>query len=163
MNRQKLWNALINGVIDYVISDHSPCTADLKDTGGDFMTAWGGIASVQFGLPALWTECRKKGIKPYHIRKWLCENPAKRIKLHNQKGKISVGFDADFVIWDPDCEFEVQKDQILFKNKMSPYIGKKFFGKVVRTILRGRSVFDTTETSGQGGLVGDQGPFGKFV
>ncbi|KAG0740073.1 hypothetical protein G6F62_006261 [Rhizopus arrhizus] len=140
-NRELLWEALLDGTIDYVVSDHSPCTAQLKnqDT-GDFGTAWGGIASVQFGLPVLWTEGRKRGVTLQKIVNWLSHSPAKRIRMDDKKGEISVGHDGDLVIWRPDTYFEVNVNDIHFKNKLSPYIGKSFYGKVSKTILRGRTV-----------------------
>ncbi|KAI8078043.1 allantoinase [Gilbertella persicaria] len=141
-NRESLWEALLDGTIDYVVSDHSPCTAQLKrqDT-GDFGQAWGGIASVQFGLPVLWSEGRKRGITLQQIANWFSLAPAKRTKLEHKKGEINVGNDGDFVIWRPESTFEVQVSDIHFKNKLSPYIGKSFYGVVDQTIVRGSTVY----------------------
>ncbi|KAG2233302.1 allantoinase [Thamnidium elegans] len=142
-NRDKLWEALLDGTIDYVVSDHSPCTAQLKkqDT-GDFGAAWGGIASVQFGLPVLWSEGRKHGVTLQQIANWLSLSPAKRIKLDHKKGQICVGHDGDLVIWRPESTFEVNINDVHFKNKLSPYVGKSFYGAVDRTIVRGVTVYD---------------------
>lgn len=142
-NRDKLWEALLDGTIDYVVSDHSPCTAQLKkQETGDFGAAWGGIASVQFGLPVLWTEGRKRGVTLQQIANWLSLSPAKRINMDHKKGEIRVGHDADLVIWRPESTFEVNINDVHFKNKLSPYIGKSFYGAVDRTIVRGATVYD---------------------
>ncbi|KAL9539445.1 hypothetical protein MBANPS3_010251 [Mucor bainieri] len=141
-NREKLWEALLDGTIDYVVSDHSPCTAQLKkqDT-GDFGQAWGGIASVQFGLPVLWSEGRKRGVTLQQIAHWLSYAPAKRTNLNHKKGEIRVGHDGDLVIWRPESTFEVNVNDVHFKNKLSPYIGETFYGAVDRTIVRGSTVY----------------------
>ncbi|CAO3663238.1 unnamed protein product [Rhizopus stolonifer] len=141
-NRELLWEALLDGTIDYVVSDHSPCTAQLKnqDT-GDFGTAWGGIASVQFGLPVLWTEGRKRGVTLQMLANWLSFSPAKRVQLSDKKGEIKVGHDGDLIIWRPDACFQVSKEDVHFKNKLSPYIGQSLYGKVDQTILRGNTVY----------------------
>ncbi|KAI9484055.1 MAG: allantoinase [Benjaminiella poitrasii] len=142
-NREKLWEALLDGTIDYVVSDHSPCTAKLKKMEtGDFGQAWGGIASVQFGLPVLWTEGRKRGVSLQQVIQWLSLTPAKRTTLSDKKGEIRVGYDGDLVVWRPESTFEVQISDIHFKNKLSPYIGKTFHGVVDRTILRGSTVYN---------------------
>ncbi|KAI8993476.1 allantoinase [Pilobolus umbonatus] len=142
-NRELLWDALLDGTIDYVVSDHSPCTAQLKkQETGDFLQAWGGIASVQFGLPVLWTEGRKRGISIQQLVHWLSYSPAKNTKLDNRKGEIKVGHDADIVIWSPDTPFTVNESDIHFKNKLSPYIGHTFYGRVDHTLLRGHTVYE---------------------
>ncbi|ORZ01577.1 allantoinase [Syncephalastrum racemosum] len=142
-NREKLWQALLDGTIDYVVSDHSPCTANLKDLEkGDFGTAWGGIASVQFGLPVLWTEGRTRGVTLQMLAKWLCQVPAQQTRISDKKGQIAVGYDGDFVIWRPETPYEVKVEDIHFKNKLSPYVGHALYGEVDQTILRGRVVFD---------------------
>lgn len=142
-NREKLWEALLDGTIDYVVSDHSPCTAQLKrqDT-GDFGQAWGGIASVQFGLPVLWSEGRKRGVTLQQIANWLSLAPAKRTKLDHKKGEIRVGNDGDLVIWRPESAFEINVSDVHFKNKLSPYIGETLYGAVDRTIVRGATVYN---------------------
>ncbi|KAI7863594.1 allantoinase [Spinellus fusiger] len=142
-NREALWEALLDGTIDYVVSDHSPCTAELKklDT-GDFGGAWGGIASVQFGLPVLWTEGRQRGISIQQLLHWLSYAPAKRTRLSHKKGQIGEGFDADLVVWRPEASFEVKVQDIHFRNKVSPYIGQQLQGAVDCTLLRGNVVYD---------------------
>ncbi|KAI0465488.1 hypothetical protein LJB42_000725 [Komagataella kurtzmanii] len=143
-NRQLLWQALRKNVITTVVSDHSPCTPDLKDLGnGDFFAAWGGIASVGLGLPILWTEGRKldEPISFTEIAKWTSLNTAKQAGLHHRKGRIAVGYDADFAVFDPDIEYTVETAKTFFKNKLTAYNGVNFSGRVVETILRGNSVY----------------------
>uniref|UniRef100_K1R1D5 allantoinase n=1 Tax=Magallana gigas TaxID=29159 RepID=K1R1D5_MAGGI len=109
-NQDLLWDGLKKGYIDMVVSDHSPCTPDLKLLDkGDFMAAWGGVASVQFGLSLFWTNCRNYGMNLFDMVKLMCENTAKLASLSHRKGAIRAGYDADFVIWDPDVPFEVSK------------------------------------------------------
>ncbi|KAI8080056.1 uncharacterized protein BX664DRAFT_380849 [Halteromyces radiatus] len=147
-NREALWTALLDGTIDYVVSDHSPCTAQLKrlDT-GDFGQAWGGIASVQFGLHILWTEGRRRGVTLQQLIHWLSKVPAERTQLHHRKGEIKVGNDADLVIWRPEASWKVDVKDIHFKNKLSPYVGTTFYGVVDQTIVRGQTVFDRSSSS----------------
>lgn len=156
-NRDKLWEALLDGTIDYVVSDHSPCTAQLKkqDT-GDFGQAWGGIASVQFGLPVLWSEGRKRGVTLQQIANWLSLAPSKRTKLDHKKGEIRVGNDGDLVIWRPESTFEIDVADVHFKNKLSPYIGETLYGAVDRTIVRGTTVYNKK----QAGLFKSE-PYGR--
>lgn len=105
-NREKLWQALRTGILDMVVSDHSPCTEDLKDR-GDFESAWGGISSLQFGLSLTWTGGRKRGFTLPQISQLLSANPAKLCGLQDRKGKICVGADADFVVWEPEEKITV--------------------------------------------------------
>ncbi|CAO3601206.1 unnamed protein product [Absidia cylindrospora] len=146
INREALWAALLDGTIDYVVSDHSPCTAQLKklDT-GHFGEAWGGIASVQFGLHVLWTEGRKRGVTLQQLTHWLSKVPAERTQLHDRKGEIKVGNDGDLVIWRPEASWKVDIKDIHFKNKLSPYVGTTFYGAVDRTVVRGHTVFERTQ------------------
>lgn len=110
-NRQKLWDALVDGTIDCVVSDHSPCVAELKrvDSDGDYMKAWGGISTLGLGLSLLWTEAQKNESKVGigRIVEWTSVNTAKHASLDGVKGAIKVGYDADFVIWDQNAEFKV--------------------------------------------------------
>jgi allantoinase len=140
-NRELLWQGLLDGTIDLVVSDHSPCTAELKlKEKGDFMAAWGGIASLQFGLSILHTEAVRRGVKLEQLSKWLCEQPAKLLGIDGFKGKIAVGHDADLVIFNPNKKWSVSVDQVQHRNKLTPYAGKEFVGKVEKTILRGRVI-----------------------
>eukprot|EP00158_Paraphelidium_tribonemae_P004389 Partr_v1_DN26726_c2_g1_i2_m8333 putative Dihydropyrimidinase-like len=154
-NRDQLWGAVLDGTIDYVVSDHSPCTANLKLLeSGDFMRAWGGIASVQFGLSAIWTAGRERGLSYQHIARLLCENTAKQVGLGMKKGRLEVGYDGDIVIWDPEAEFTIGKPDILFKNKISPYEDINLRGRVVTTILRGEIVYSLSHGVGRKTLRG---------
>jgi len=146
-NREKLWDALKRGTIDFVVSDHSPCTEDLKKkNGGDYMQSWGGISSLQFGLSVLHTEgVVQRGCTWNHLTRWLCEGPAKLIGLGNKKGKIEVGFDADLVIFNPATRWVVEPSMVLHKNKLTAYAGKELIGKVEKTILRGDVIYDAKE------------------
>lgn len=103
-NRDKLWEALVDGTIDCVVSDHSPCIPELKRHDGDIMKAWGGISTLGFGLNLLWTEGRKRGVGIGQICKWTCERTAKLASLDDRKGGIKQGLDADIVIWDSEAE-----------------------------------------------------------
>ncbi|MBW8685284.1 allantoinase AllB [Chitinophaga rhizophila] len=142
-NNQQLWEALKNGIIDFVATDHSPAPPELKylDT-GDFTAAWGGIASLQLALPALWTAGRVRGISIPQLAQWLCEGPAILTGLQDRKGKIEEGYDADLVVWDPERSFTVQADGLYHKHKLTPYINETLYGVVEQTYLKGEKVFD---------------------
>jgi allantoinase len=139
-NRKALWEGLKDGTIDHIASDHSPCTVDLKvkDT-GDFGKAWGGVASVQLGLPAVWTAGEEFGIELSDIARWLAANPCASFRVPG-KGSIAVGNDADFAVVAPEETFVVDVEDLAHKNKISPYQGRTLRGVVKRTALRGRTV-----------------------
>jgi allantoinase len=136
-NRERLWDALASGVISCVVSDHSPCPPELKrlDT-GDFGLAWGGISSVQLGLPAVWTEAAKRGFSLADVVGWMAANPAKLAGL-GAKGVIEHGRDADLVAFAPDDRFVVTAGQLLTRHRLTPYLGKELRGTVRKTWLRG--------------------------
>ena len=107
-NRDLLWDALIDGSIDCVVSDHSPCTLELKSLEtGDIMAAWGGISTLGLGLSLLWTEGRKRGVKMGQIVDWMSSKTAEHAGLQRSKGSLKVGCDGDLVLWDEEAEFEV--------------------------------------------------------
>ena len=139
-NRKALWEGLKDGTIDHIASDHSPCTVDLKvkDT-GHFGKAWGGVASVQLGLPAVWTAGEEFGIELSDIARWLAANPCAGFRVPG-KGSIAVGNDADFAVVAPEETFVVDVEDLEHKNKISPYQGRTLRGVVKRTVLRGRTV-----------------------
>jgi allantoinase len=142
-NNFMLQQALKFGIIDFVATDHSPAPPAMKElTSGDFMKAWGGISSIQFALPALWTATKKYGAIVSEMGKWLCERPAILPGLENIKGKIEKGYDADFVVWDPDKKFTVREEIIHHKHKMTPYLNEELNGVVEQTWLKGEKVFD---------------------
>lgn len=134
-NRERLWHGLATGLIELVVSDHSPCTPELKR--GDFMNAWGGIASLQFVLPIVWTNARIRGFTIEDLSRWCSAAPAKLARLE-QKGAIEIGRDADFVIWDPEATFTVTPELIEHRHKVTPYLGAELAGVVKATWVRGR-------------------------
>lgn len=140
-NQEKLWGAVREGLLDMVVSDHSPCPEDLK-TPGNFMTAWGGIASMQFDLSLLWTGARLRNFTLMDVSRLLSANPAKVVGFDKVKGSIQEGMDADFVIWNPEDTFTVERSLIQHKNKLTPYQGKTLFGVVEATIVRGQFVYN---------------------
>ena len=144
-NRERLWSGLEADLIDLIVSDHSPCTPHLK--GNDFMKAWGGIASVQFVLPIIWTEARRRGHLITHVTRWLCEGPARLAGLQ-EKGAIAPGFDADFCIWSPEESFVVEPSIIEHRHKVTPYIGEHLQGVVYETWLRGERVYERGKHNG---------------
>jgi allantoinase len=145
-NREKLWAALHEGTIDFIASDHSPCPPAMKlGEEGDFLRAWGGIASLQIGLQAVWTQARSRGYALSHVAEWMCSGPARLAGLEKRKGAIAAGCDADLVIWNPDVQFGVDPARLHHRHKLTPYAGRELFGVVETTFLRGRKVFDREE------------------
>jgi allantoinase len=152
-NREALWEALAAGHIDLVVSDHSPCTADLKQRGGgDFGEAWGGIASVQLGLPAVWTGARARGLALSDVVRWMGTAPADRVGL-TRKGRIEVGADADLVRFAPDEEFTVDVARLHHRNPVSAYAGRRLAGVVRETWLRGVSIHPDNGDTPRGRLL----------
>lgn len=142
-NREELWQGLADGTIDFVVSDHSPCPGELKlRERGDFIKAWGGIASLQLRLPVVWTEASRRGYSLADLAKWLCANPARQVSLQGRKGAIAVDHDADFVIWNPDRQFVVNGEDLHHRHKLTPYAGETLTGVVQKTFLRGDKIFD---------------------
>ena len=142
-NNDQLWEALKNGVIDFVATDHSPATPALKELqSGDFSKAWGGIASVQFALPVLWTAAKKRNCHVRDMAKWLCEHPAVLTGKAGSMGKIVKGYQADLVIWNPEQSFTVTESIIQHKHTTTPYLNEQLFGTVLQTWLNGKKVFD---------------------
>jgi allantoinase len=141
--REQLWQALRTGAIDLVATDHSPAPPALKGLDdGDFMRAWGGIASLQLGLAAVWTGATARGLSIDAVSRWLSEAPARLAGLDNVKGSIAVGRDADFVIWDPDADGVVDAAALHHRHAVTPYAGRRLRGVVQQTILRGQVIFD---------------------
>ncbi|WTS92687.1 allantoinase AllB [Streptomyces sp. NBC_00096] len=138
-NQDLLWDALADGTIDCIVSDHSPSTADLKT--GDFATAWGGISSLQLGLPAIWTEAKKRGRTLEDVVRWMSAAPAALAGLA-QKGAIEVGRDADFAVVAPEETFTVDPAHLHHRNQVTAYAGKTLHGVVKSTWLRGTQIAD---------------------
>lgn len=145
-NRGDLWQALLDGVIDTVGSDHSPCPPDMKymDT-GDFARAWGGISSLQLTLSTVWTGAARRSIALDRLARWLSENPAKLIGLGSSKGRLAAGYDADLCVWDPDEEWTVRGEELEHRHKITPYEGERLRGRVKRTYVRGELAYDDGE------------------
>jgi allantoinase len=140
-NRDALWRALRSGGIDFVVSDHSPCPPGMKrGDSGDFFAAWGGISSLEIGLPAVWTEARRRSAGLEDVARWMSSEPARLAGLGLRKGAIAPGHDADMVIWDPEAEFTVEPSRLRQRHKMTPYAGRRLFGVVHQTLLRGQEV-----------------------
>jgi allantoinase len=139
-NRELLWQGLAEGVIDCVVSDHSPCTPGLKrlDT-GDFGAAWGGVSSLQLGLAAVWTQARRRGFTLADVARWMARRPAEIAGLR-RKGRIAVGSDADFCVFAPDEAETVDAGTLHHKNPITPYAGARLTGSVRETWLRGAPV-----------------------
>jgi allantoinase len=133
-NRDRLWDALAAGAIDFVVSDHSPSTAALKR--GDFAHAWGGIASLQLSLPVVWTAARERGHGLADVVRWMATSPARRVGLAG-KGEIAPGYDADLCVLAPDETFRVDARRLQHKNPVTPYDGRTLTGTVRQTWLRG--------------------------
>ncbi len=142
-NNDLLWEALRDGLIDFVATDHSPAPPDLKEIqSGDFMKAWGGIAGLQYSLPVIWTAAKTRGFTLEDICRWMSFNVATFLQLSDSKGKIEKGYDADLVIWNPEKEFVVNINEIQHRHKITPYLGMKLFGVVEQTFVDGIKVFD---------------------
>ncbi|HKE67039.1 MAG TPA: allantoinase AllB [Micromonosporaceae bacterium] len=139
-NRDVLWRGLRSGVIDEIASDHSPCSPGLKlSETGDFAGAWGGIASLQLGLPLVWTKARSYGCRLADVARWMAQRPAEIVGLPG-KGRIAVGYDADLVAFAPEETFVVDAARLLHRHPVTPYAGMRLHGVVVSTWLRGESV-----------------------
>jgi allantoinase len=149
-NRELLWRGLADGTIGCVVSDHSPCTAELKrlDT-GDFGLAWGGISSLEIGLPVVWTEARQRGYQLSDVVRWMAEGPARLVGLR-RKGRIGVGYDADLCVFAPDEAFVVDPKRLHHKHSITPYDGRALLGVVHSAWLRGEEL---TGDQPRGGLL----------
>ena len=148
-NREKLWEGLSDGTIDLVVTDHSPCPPVMKRLQeGNFRTAWGGIASLSVALPLMWTEADKRGFTLLDLARWMASEPARLAGYDTRKGRIAAGYDADFVIFEPEREFVITEDRLHYRHAVSPYLGETLRGVVKATYLRGRPVFSEGEFPG---------------
>lgn len=153
-NQELLWQAVCDGDINMIVSDHSPSTPDMKlltsgKNRGDFLKAWGGISSVQFGLPLFWSNCQRYGLTIPDLVRLLCTEPAKMCGIGEMKGRLEVGYDGDICVWDPEDTFTVTRDIIRFQNKATPYMDRKLRGVVHATFIRGRQVYRQTGSASQ--------------
>jgi allantoinase len=142
--RDGLWRGLIDGTIDLVATDHSPAPPRLKHLDdGDFLRAWGGIASLQLSLSAMWTGAFARGLTMDALVEWMSAAPARLAGVDQSKGRIAPGLDADFVVFDPDQDWVVSGGDLEHRHPVTPYEGLRLRGKVRTTILRGDIVFDS--------------------
>lgn len=141
-NCEKLWQALRDGTIDLVATDHSPCPTEMKQLAQrDFRSAWGGIAGLSLALPVMYTEARERGFGLANIVRWMAEAPAKLAGCGTRKGRLAVGYDADFVVFDTETEFVVTRSSLYYRHPVSVYMGERLRGRVKATYLRGTLVF----------------------
>lgn len=149
-NRAGLWRGLQDGVIDMVVTDHSPCPPAMKQPGRmNFRDAWGGIASLSMALPVMWTEARQRELALTDIARWMAEKPAALAGCSARKGRIAPSYDADFVVFDPEAEFTVTEERLPHRHPVSPYLGEKLRGLVKKTYLRGKVVYQDGEFPGE--------------
>lgn len=149
-NRERLWQGLKDGMIDMIVTDHSPCPPEMKKMGeGNFREAWGGIASLSMALPVIWTEARQRKFDLSDIVRWMADQPARLAGCSSRKGRIAAGYDADFVVFDPEAEFSVTPQRLHHRHHLSPYLGETVRGVVKRTYLRGRLVHDEGQFCGE--------------
>jgi allantoinase len=142
-HRERLWDGLASGRIDLIATDHSPAPAVLKHLGdGDFLRAWGGIASLQLGLSAVWTGASARLLPFDRIPAWMAAAPARLAGLARSKGAIETGLDADLVLWDPEAETTVDPSSLQHRHPITPYAGMRLRGRVRTTLVRGDVVFD---------------------
>ena len=153
-HRQALWGALAAGTLDLVASDHSPAPPALKCP-GDFMRAWGGIASLELSLAVVWSYDGARRLQPSDVARWMSEAPARLAGVGDRKGRIAPGYDADFMLWDPDIEWTVDSAYLQQRHKLTPYAGRRLRGRVQTTFVRGTRVWDA------GRLVG--APVGQLL
>jgi allantoinase len=143
-HREALWDALGRGEIDLIVSDHSPCPPALKrpaPAGDDFFAAWGGIASLQLSLPAVWEGARARGFRVERLVEWMSAAPARLAGLETAKGRLAAGYDADLVVWDPDAAFVVGDRPLYHRHPLTPYRGRTLHGVVHATYVAGRAAF----------------------
>jgi allantoinase len=149
INRETLWRGLEDGVIDCIVSDHSPCPPSLKSfESGDFGQAWGGVASLQLGLSVVWTVARRRGRTLEDVARWMAAAPASLAGLTG-KGRLAVGYDADLVAFDPEDSYVVDPAMLHHRHPVTPYAGRTLTGRVRQAWLRGVALLD------------DAGGFGK--
>jgi allantoinase len=141
-NREGLWQGLMDGAIDMIATDHSPCPPEMKNReSGRFDQAWGGIASLGLALPVVWTGLRERGGGLDLLAKWLSAEPARLAGVAGRKGALAAGCDADIAVFDPDAAWTVTEGDLHFRHKLSPYLGARLRGRVLETWLHGECIF----------------------
>ncbi len=154
--QEKLWEELLNGNIDWLTSDHSPCTEDLKLQADNLFEAWGGISGAQNNVDLMFDlAVKQRGLSVNRFAELIATTPADRFNMPN-KGEISVSKDADIILVDPNQSYTVKREDLYYKNKHSAYEGRKIDCRVTKTIVRGHVVFDVEQ-----GIVGQ--PIGKLI
>ncbi len=149
-NREALWGALEDGLIDMVTTDHSPCPPAMKQREeGRWDLAWGGIASLGLALSVMGTAMAGRGLGIERVGEWMAAAPARLAGFSKQKGVLAVGADADFVIFAPDVEWTVTEEHLHFRHKLSPYLGARLRGQVQETWLRGEPVYSAGQFIGE--------------
>ena len=142
-NNSALWAALAKNTIDLVVSDHSPSPPAMKCfKTGDFLKAWGGISSLQFGLPAMWTKLCERNYSLEQLAHWMCSGPARLAGLETRKGSIAPGYDADMVIWNPEKRFVVRPRMLYQRHKITPYLDESLLGVVEATFVCGDKIYE---------------------
>jgi allantoinase len=141
-NRERLWAALGEGVLDMIVSDHSPSPPELKHReSGDFARAWGGISSLGLTLSAAWTAASGRGFTPGDLSRWMCAAPAKFAGLAHGKGTIAAGKYADLVVWNPEASWTVDPARLHTRHPLTPYAGRELKGVVEATYLKGEKIY----------------------
>lgn len=139
-NREALWQALREGIIDCIVSDHSPATAEEKNRGdGDLQQAWGGVSGLQVGFSVLAQEARRRAIPLADLSRWMSTNTADLVGLAH-KGRIAIGADADFAVYDTNAEFRIEATRLAHRNPISAYDGIRYGGRVTRSVVRGNAI-----------------------
>ena len=152
-DRELLWRDVLAPSVDLVASDHSPCAAELKDAAaGDLFSAWGGVTGVQTLLPVMLSEgVAARGLALTELAQLVATRPAKRLGLHPRKGEIRPGADADLVLVDLDAQWTLAREDLEARSGISPYLGRRFTGRIARTLVRGRTVFVDGRVTGEPG------------
>jgi len=141
-NREHLWQAITDGRLDFIVSDHSPCTPELKHIdSGDIEKAWGGISALQFGISLIWTEAKERGFTLVDIARLMSTETAKFAGLNSVKGQIKSGNHADFLVFDPNVQFTITNEMIKHRHHITPYAGRTVTGQVQHTFVRGHHVY----------------------
>ncbi len=161
-NRERLWQGLADGTIDFIASDHSPSPPEGKALDdGDFGRAWGGISSLGLGLAVVWTEARRRGFAIDDVVRWMAAKPALHASLGGRKGALAPGLDADFVLFDAEATWTVRTERLWTRHRITPYAGKPLQGRVRATYLRGERIYAAPQADDPGRFEG--APRGRLL